>query len=88
MFFDGLIALFIGFALARYFRVLILIPATIISMIYILTSNMNTGQTFSIEFLSIVIATCALQFGYFLGLIAKTFFADRIHAVIRALPVN
>jgi len=69
----GLAVLCLGAGLAQYFRVLILIPSTMIVMASVATADLLMASFTTISYFLCVSAglACALQFGYLSGLILQ-----------------
>jgi hypothetical protein len=72
----GLIVLCRGAILAQYFRVLILVPATIMATAAVAAMELVSGDYRVDALLGGGEVACALQFGYLLGLSVKRSVTD------------
>ena len=63
--------LFSGAALAQRFRVLALVPGTLLAILLVIVFELTNGCYLAEAFLASGVAVCALQVGYLLGLCVK-----------------
>jgi hypothetical protein len=68
----SLISLFAGIALGTRFKVLVLVPGSLLTLAAALTGGTAASHTLSATALNAVLALTSLQFGYFLGAIVRS----------------
>jgi len=74
------VGLCVGALLAQHFRALILAPSAIVLVASAAAGELIAGRGFVDVALASAGAACALQFGYLLGVIARSFAANRKEA--------